>query len=312
MCLVTSTVSLTTVVLSAACSPPPSAEHPATTTVTVAPPSLASPSSLPGALGTAATDAFVPPSSASSHSSVAPVAVGTAATDGDFAFTIESSDTDTIVDWEHPGEVDAQGIFVIVKMRVENIGTSAQTYPEDSQRLLDSQGRMFSPNQPATQHFNLLGGNEINPGNTADAGLVFDVPTGTQPNQYVLLVHGSRYSPGVTLSIPPAPPQTTFAPTADDDQRFLEKLASETYLGSDLRTTDPALAIKAGRDVCTIVQQAHGHIHSEEVYALLEQNWGYQPRRRQRYPRCRGSGLQVLLMGPSRTLEAPPGWWASR
>ena len=257
--LVAVPVPITVAVFLAACTAPapPQTQHTATMTVTVPTPASAPPSA--------------PPVAAS------PIAVGQKAIDGAFAFTVKSSRTDDVVDWDEPGQVNAQGIFVLVDIQVENLGRSSQTYSADYQRLLDSDGRQYSPDRRATtQQYSGHIDIDINPGNTASAGLVFDVPNGTQPSQYVLLVHGSLASPGVTLSIPPEPPRPTFAPTADDDQRVLEKLASEPYVPSGrlpVWTANPALTIKAGRDTCLIYHQ-YRHIKAANVDRMLEQHWG--------------------------------------
>ena len=206
-----------------------------------------------------------------------PVAVGQEAIDGTFAFTVKSSSTDNVVDWDENDQVNAQGIFVFVNMQVENIGRSSQTYSADYQRLVDSEGREYSPDRRATMqqyagHVDI----DINPGNTTSAGLVFDVPDGTQPSQYVLLLHGSPDSRGVTLSIPTPPPPPMFAPTPDDDQRFLQKLASDPRVPrgrSPVWTANPALAVNAGRDACRINHQ-YRHIKAADVDQLLEQHWG--------------------------------------
>jgi hypothetical protein len=42
---------------------------------------------------------------------------------------------------------------------------------------------------------------DINPGNRAYAVLAFDVPKGTQPSQYVLMLHASPDSPRVTVAL---------------------------------------------------------------------------------------------------------------
>jgi Domain of unknown function (DUF4352)/Protein of unknown function (DUF732) len=211
-----------------------------------------------------------------------PVAVGQKAIDGTLAFTVKSSRTDNVVDWDEPDQVNAQGIFVLVIMQVENIGRSPQAFSADYQRLLDSEGREYSPDMRATTreyagHINI----DINPGNTAPAGLVFDVPSGTQPNQYLLLLHASLYSPGVTLAIPPPPPPPTFAPTVDDDQRFLQKLASENAWNlqpgqSPIWTANPALAINVAHDACRSIVQKR-HMTGTDFGALgnaLAQRWG--------------------------------------
>jgi hypothetical protein len=121
---------------------------------------------------------------------------------------------------------------------------------------------------------------DINPGNTASARLVFDVPGGTQPSQYLLLLHGSLDSRGVTLSIPPPPPPPVFAPTADDDQRFLEKLASDEryvpYGVSPIWIADPARAINVAHDACrSILQKRHMTANDfGALWDLLAQRWG--------------------------------------
>jgi hypothetical protein len=194
------------------------------------------------------------------------------------AFTVKRSSTDTVVDWDQPGQVNAQGIFVLVDMQVENVGRSSQTYSADYQRLLDSEGRQYSPDRRATMqqsagHIDI----DINPGNKASTGLAFDVPAGAQPSQYVLLVHGSPDSDGVTLAIPPEPPRPIFAPTADDDQRFLDKLRSDEPVifgqSAPVWTANPGLAINAGRDSCRINHQ-YRHIKAADADRLLEQRWG--------------------------------------
>jgi hypothetical protein len=116
------------------------------------------------------------------------------AVDGPFAFTVTLVSTDT--------SVGAQGIYVLVGMYVTNIGRTSQTYSAAYQRLLDSAGREYSPDIRATMRLtNGAGPLDINPGNRPLVGLLFDVPKGTQPSQYLLLLHASPDSPGVTVSL---------------------------------------------------------------------------------------------------------------
>ncbi len=131
-------------------------------------------------------------------------------------------------------------------------------------RGTDDFARQLSVNTPA-----------LNPGNTAPAVLVFDVPNGTQPNQYVLLLHDSVDSHGVRLSIPPPPPPRTFAPTADDDQRFLVKLASDNgrylpYGVTPIWIANPALAINVAYDACRSMVQKR-HMTKDDVGDLFNQ-----------------------------------------
>jgi Domain of unknown function (DUF4352)/Protein of unknown function (DUF732) len=262
--LVAVPASITVAVFLAACSTsPPQTQHPATVTVMVPTPAPA-PSSAPTV-------------------AAPPVEVGQKGIDRTFAFTVHDSSTDDVVDFDEPDQVNAQGIFVFVTTLVENIGTSAQTYSPDYQRLVDSEGREYSPDMRALATRKDSKGTriEINPGNTAPAVLVFDVPNGTQPNQYVLLLHDSLDSRGVTLAIPPPPPPRTFAPTADDDQRFLQKLASDNgwhlpYGVTPIWIANPALAINVAHDACRSMLQKR-HMTKDDVGDLfnqLAQRWG--------------------------------------
>lgn len=213
---------------------------------------------------------------------VPPVAVGEEAIDGMLAFTVKGSDTDDVVDFDEPDAVHPQGIFVIVTTQIKNIGRSSWTYSADYQRLVDGEGREFSPDTPAmrTQYLAKETRIDINPGNTAAAQLVFDVPQGTQPNQYALLLRDSPDSQGVTLSIPPPPPPRTFSPTADDDQKFLTKLASDNkpdpYGPPPIWMANPALAIRVAHDTCPILL-AKRHMTASDFGDLgdqLAQRWG--------------------------------------
>jgi hypothetical protein len=225
------------------------------------------------------------PASSSSTPTVAPpVAVGQKGVDSAFAFTVKSSDTDDVVEFDEPDAVYPQGVFVFVRMEVENIGRSARTYLADYQRLVDSSGRDFSPDTRAmtTRYLVKETRIDINPGNTAGAELVFDVPKGTQPNQYVLWLHDSLDSRGVALSIPPPPPPRVFAPTADDDQQFLRQMASDRQQGLTGRDEgaiwieNPALAINVAHDACRSIVQKR-HMTADDFGALdhqLAQRWG--------------------------------------
>ena len=211
-----------------------------------------------------------------------PVGVGNSAIDGAFAFTVESSDEDDVVNFDETDAVYPQGAFVLVTIQVKNIGRSAQTYSADYQRLVDAEGREFSPDRRAmwTGAYIKQTRVDINPGNSTSVGLVFDVPKGTKPNQYVLSLRDSLESPGVELSIPPVTPPSTFAPTASDDQRFLGKLAADLgrYPTSypPIWHTNPALAVNVAHDACQSIHQTR-HMTADDFGHLsdsLAQRWG--------------------------------------
>lgn len=142
-----------------------------------------------------------------------PVAVNEEARDGTFAFTIGMVQTmDLAMGVDVDEIIHPQGVFVEIAMDVKNIGRSQQRYSADYQRLLDSEGRLFSPNRRADPLFDQV---DINPGNRSLTYLYFDVPQGTTPSQYVLLLRASPDSAGVTIRLPDsyrthsAPPTTT-------------------------------------------------------------------------------------------------------
>jgi hypothetical protein len=121
-----------------------------------------------------------------------PVAVNEEARDGTFGFAV------SFVDTVDKGVVGVQGVVaVVIMMWVKNIGRSQQRYFADYQRLLDSEGRLFSPDiNPKQAQV------DINPGISSKVILEFDVPKGTTPSQYVLVLHASPDSPGVTVRLP--------------------------------------------------------------------------------------------------------------
>ena len=138
------------------------------------------------------------------------IQVNEEARDGPFGFTIFYVGTMTRMGRDD--NIYPQGVFVQIAMVVENIGKSQQTYFADYQRLTDSQGRLFSPDRrmfdPERDQV------DINPGNRSpSANLLFDVPKGTQPSQYVLWLHASPNSAGVAVRLPDSYDSRSFPPT---------------------------------------------------------------------------------------------------
>ena len=97
---------------------------------------------------------------------------------------------------------EAQGSYVLVHVTVTNVGTEAQMFTSANQTLLDAQGREFEAdagaalmNVPDSESFLT----DINPGNSVDGVLVFDVPEGLSPTGIEL--HESMFSEGATVSL---------------------------------------------------------------------------------------------------------------
>lgn len=118
------------------------------------------------------------------------------AADSGITFTVDSVETAPTVKYQDtPVDKTAQGEFVIVHMTVLNSGDAPTTFLGTLQKL-KAGGTTYSIDDEAT--FYLNGGlAELNPGDTADVGLAFDVPPGTVPER--LEVHGDAVSPGVEL-----------------------------------------------------------------------------------------------------------------
>lgn len=98
----------------------------------------------------------------------------------------------------------AQGQFVVVTLSVQNIGDRAQGFSPSDQKLIDSQGRSFDSDAAAQI---ALGGSDIpvwdniNPGNTVDVKVVYDMPRDAVPASITL--HDSMFSGGATVALTP-------------------------------------------------------------------------------------------------------------
>lgn len=72
----------------------------------------------------------------------------------------------------------AQGQFVLVHVSVENVGTEAESFADMNAKVYDAEGREFEANSAAGIYIegndSLFG--EVNPGNTLQGVLVFDLP----------------------------------------------------------------------------------------------------------------------------------------
>ncbi len=96
-------------------------------------------------------------------------------------------------------ETKAQGQFCLVTMKIKNIGTEAQTFDASSQEAkngevtykADGTASLYANEDPNT----FL--NEINPGNSVTAIVVFDIPKNGKLQTLVL--HDSPFSGGVEI-----------------------------------------------------------------------------------------------------------------
>lgn len=128
-------------------------------------------------------------------------AIGTPVRDGKFEFTVTQVETGVTRVGDDILGKDAQGQFVLVHLTVSNIGSKAQYFDGSSQVLRDTAGRTFSADSTAGIYLDKSNSflNQINPGNTVQGIVAFDVPVDAVLKTAEL--HDSAFSSGVTVSL---------------------------------------------------------------------------------------------------------------
>jgi hypothetical protein len=128
--------------------------------------------------------------------------IGTEVRDGAFAFTVTKVDTGLRTLGQGALRSEAQGSYVLVHVTVRNVGAESELFTDSDQTLLDAQGREFTAdtaaamlNLPDSEAFLTT----INPGNSVDGVLAFDVSEGVAPASIEL--HESMLSSGVLVSL---------------------------------------------------------------------------------------------------------------
>jgi hypothetical protein len=127
--------------------------------------------------------------------------IGQPVRDGKFEFTVTSVEPGVARVGNEFLNKTAQGQFVLVHLTVTNIGDEAQYLFGDNQYAYDSAGRRFSADSEAGIYLEESASfiNEINPGNTVEGIVVFDVPTDVTLTS--LELHDSAFSGGVTVAL---------------------------------------------------------------------------------------------------------------
>lgn len=128
--------------------------------------------------------------------------IGNSVDDGQFRFTVTKIDCGNASVGKGIMQEDAQGQYCLVNMTVENIGEEAQTFDSSSQYLYDTQDRKFDSDTGASLSMEDLGNsflNEINPGNSVDGVVVFDIPVDATPAR--LELHDSPFSDGHDVTL---------------------------------------------------------------------------------------------------------------
>ena len=128
--------------------------------------------------------------------------IGDAVRDGKFEFVVtEVNDGVASVGDEFLGS-EAQGEYTLVTLTVENIGDEPQMFDDSNVTGLDSKGRELASDGEAGLYANedtsgFL--NELNPGNSATAIVVFDVAKGQTLDQ--IIAKDSMFSDGATVAL---------------------------------------------------------------------------------------------------------------
>ncbi|WP_433287806.1 DUF4352 domain-containing protein [Pseudonocardia sp. CA-142604] len=128
--------------------------------------------------------------------------IGDEVRDGSFAFVVTKVETGV----EQLGKgilaSEPQGAYTLVRVTVTNIGDEAQLFNGSTQKLIDAQGREFDADSgaavmsvPDSESFL----NNINPGNSVNGVVVFDLPKGVAPAAIEL--NDSMFSDSVRVSL---------------------------------------------------------------------------------------------------------------
>jgi hypothetical protein len=133
-----------------------------------------------------------------SESPTAPSGSGGQASDSGLTFAITGTETAPSVQYQDaPVSKTAQGEFFIVHMTLLNSGDQQATFLGTLQKL-NAAGTNYSIDDEATAYLNGTVA-QLNPGDTADVAVAFDVPPGTSPDS--LEVHGEPMSAGVEVPL---------------------------------------------------------------------------------------------------------------
>jgi hypothetical protein len=125
--------------------------------------------------------------------------VGQPVRDGNFEFVVTGIDRGPVVaDPEFPElQKTAAGEYIFVNMKVTNVGTEPQTFFASFDTLSDGSTEFTSDDEAWIYLGNTLA--DLNPGDSIDTAVVFDVPVGTDPESIEL--HDGPFSEGVTVGL---------------------------------------------------------------------------------------------------------------
>jgi len=134
---------------------------------------------------------------------VATAKLNEAARDGKFEFVVKSVACGTTSVGGQYLNKTAQGQYCLATVSVKNIGDKQQYFSESDQKLLNASGLQYSPDTTATLYNSSDSSDvflaQINPGNSVEGVLVFDIPKDQTPVSAEL--HDSSMSTGVKVNL---------------------------------------------------------------------------------------------------------------
>ena len=140
--------------------------------------------------------------SSNSSQSAEVAKIGTPVRDGKFEFTVKSLECGkTSVGTNQYLTKTAQGQYCLLNVTVKNIGNEKQSLLSSDQKLLKGDIE-YSADDTATLYQAPQGTswyNDINPGNSVEGTIVFDVPKDVTPT--VAELHDSAFSGGVKVNL---------------------------------------------------------------------------------------------------------------
>ncbi|MFD1940580.1 DUF4352 domain-containing protein [Nonomuraea mangrovi] len=127
--------------------------------------------------------------------------VGELVQDGDLAFTVLKTERKDRVGSYRFGE-EAQGVFLLVHVRVANVGDQSESFFGSRQKLIDAGGREYAASTKAAIYLRDSNSlyEKINPGNSVEGVIVFDIPTSATPT--IIELHNSGLSQGAKVKLP--------------------------------------------------------------------------------------------------------------
>ena len=127
--------------------------------------------------------------------------IGSKVRDGKFEFVVTGVKCGIKTVGNEYFNTKAQGEFCRVSMKISNIGDKAQSMFADNQLAFDAKKRQFSASSEASIYDDKsqVLFEEINPGNTVNGRVYFDVPKGAKLVKMEL--HDSMFSGGVEVAL---------------------------------------------------------------------------------------------------------------